>query len=159
VLSLSADAANRLTISAGLGSEDATSIRASWQHDLAYRWMQSPTGHLELRWDLAFLQLRTSPQHLEALSTSPVISYLFYLKDRSYHPYLEGGVGAAYVSEKRFGDRELGSRWLFEDRIGVGIRFEGGHDVNLCFLHHSNANLADDNDGLNVYLLSYGFSF
>jgi len=158
-LSLQSHAADRLALSAGLAASNTNAFRASWQHDFQYRWMQSPTGQLELRGELALTQLRSSQQQLNIVSALPVFSYRFNLKNRSIHPYLEGGVGAAYVSDRRFEERELGSLWLFEDRIGGGIRFEGGHDVNLCYLHHSNANLADENDGLNVYLLSYSFEF
>ena len=45
----------------------------------------------------------------------------------------------------------LGGAFQFEDRLGFGLRFNGGHEVGIRAMHYSNAGLASDNDGVESY--------
>ena len=79
----------------------------------------------------------------------------------AWQPYLEGGLGAAWLQRKKlaaysYEEGDLGSHLQFEDRIGVGVKFFRWHGLSVDFslMHYSNANLGDTNDGINLRQLS-----
>ena len=57
------------------------------------------------------------------------------------------------------GRRELGSRVLFNLAAEIGWRFADRHALSLYADHSSNANLADDNEGLDNVGVRYHFFF
>ena len=46
-------------------------------------------------------------------------------------PYIEAGIGLALFSNTEVEEQKLGTAFQFEDRIGFGLRFVGGHEVRL----------------------------
>ena len=52
---------------------------------------------------------------------------------------------------------KLGTAFQFEDRLGFGLRFAGGHEVGIRATHYSNAGLSSTNDGVESYSLHYTF--
>ncbi|WP_299555976.1 acyloxyacyl hydrolase [uncultured Tateyamaria sp.] len=54
---------------------------------------------------------------------------------------------------------ELGSGFEIRSLLGVGYQFDNGHAVSAAISHKSNASLAEDNPGMNVYSLRYHFKF
>jgi len=99
---------------------------------------------------------------INILAVSPVVRYLFK-EHFSMTPYFEFSIGASYLSNTRFANRNLGMRFAFQDRGGLGVLFGskqqfalGGHIV-----HYSNASLSSNNSGITIPLmvdLSYKFS-
>lgn len=71
--------------------------------------------------------------------------------------FVELGVGASYVNGDVWGDRQLGSRWMFEDKLAVGLIIKSHHEIALSAVHYSNADFADINDGADVFGLSYSY--
>lgn len=75
--------------------------------------------------------------------------------------FLDVALGVAYFSKQSIATRNLGTNFLFEDRLGVGItlgkrqKFELGYR----FIHYSNAYLAQKNQGLNLQFFSVGYWF
>ena len=54
---------------------------------------------------------------------------------------------------------DLGSAFEIRSLLGVGYQFDNGHAVSLALSHKSNASLAEDNPGMNVYSIRYHFKF
>lgn len=69
--------------------------------------------------------------------------------------YFGIGVGLAYTDSDKWMDRKLGSRFLFEDKFEIGIKFTERHRFSFSLNHYSNANIADINHGANVYYFNY----
>ncbi len=65
------------------------------------------------------------------------------------------GIGVALFSGTTAGDRELGSAFNFEDRIGAGLKFSGGQRIGVRALHYSNAGIKQPNDGIESFALFY----
>lgn len=76
-----------------------------------------------------------------------------------FQPYLEGGIGASWLSETEVGGRRLGMHYQFEDRLGLGMRLgsKQRYDVNIRAMHYSNASLGKYNSGVNLLLLTVGY--
>jgi len=67
----------------------------------------------------------------------------------------------ALISDQEIARRDLSSTFQFEGRIGVGLRFgqQQQRDINFRFLHYSNAGISRPNDGIDIFMLSYGYAF
>ena len=95
------------------------------------------------------------------LMTSANMTAHFYYPGRStgrVRPYLEGGIGIIYTDYKIEGQ---GWRFNFNPLFGVGLEF--GPDPALFVearIHHlSNANLDEDNTGINSVQIMFGRYF
>lgn len=153
-----------LSIGAGDGTRGVRGYRASWEHawpTFSNSKKQRFTGY----WDLAYTDVTSnetfdepSNDHAVIISVSPVLRFPFKL----FVPvYIDAGIGVAHLSNKLIANRDLGSIWVFEDRLGFGalLGSRQGLEVGYRFLHYSNAYLAQKNQGLNLHLMIVGYWF
>jgi lipid A 3-O-deacylase len=149
--------ATDVTLAIGQSSESSMVYRLGAQFDFDNSWWQSDTGRLTGYWDAAYTYWDgddSSSNH--SLSFSPVFVYEF--AGETVKPYVEAGIGVAFFENTEVEDRQLGSSFQFEDRIGVGLRFSG-QEVGLRAMHYSNLGIKQPNDGVEVYSLHYRMSF
>lgn len=97
----------------------------------------------------------SNPYHdINILAVSPVVRYLFkeHLK---VIPYFELSIGASYLSNTRFANRNLGMHFAFQDRGGIGITFGSRQQYALGahIVHYSNASLSSHNSGITIPLM------
>ena len=89
----------------------------------------------------------------------PMVTYYFDLGNRVY-PYLEGGLGLLYTDLRGY---HLGGHFSFAETVGVGAAYflydNLALNVGWRFRHISNANLYDDNVGLDSGIFLAGFSY
>ncbi|WP_162618065.1 acyloxyacyl hydrolase [Shewanella halifaxensis] len=138
------------------GSNQGDSWRLSYSHDLTMLddFLKPYNIGLRLetsvqRWD------DVGHQANHVVSLNPVFHYLWHFEPMSI--FIELGIGAAYVENSIYLDRNLGSHWLFEDKLGLGVVIKRNHKIGLFFMHYSNADLASHNDGADSIGLSYGY--
>ncbi|MDO8954222.1 MAG: acyloxyacyl hydrolase [Gammaproteobacteria bacterium] len=96
------------------------------------------------------------------VGVAPVARWYFMAPTSNVAPYAEASVGLAALSHNSFGDRNLGTRLLFQDMAGIGATFGQSKQVfaSLNFLHYSNASTHKDNDGVTIPLmLTVGYNF
>ncbi|MCO7572251.1 MULTISPECIES: acyloxyacyl hydrolase [Pseudomonas] len=151
--SFSAQAAG-VEFSVGQTSDSTQAYRLGMQWDWDKSWLQSDVGRLTGYWSGAYTYWdgdKTSSNH--SLSFSPVLVYEF--AGASVKPYIEAGIGVAAFAHTEVEDNKLGSSFQFEDRIGFGLRFAGGHEVGVRATHYSNAGIQTPNDGIESYALHY----
>lgn len=150
-----------LGVSLGLGqSNDGVDIyRLGLQKDFGATWFLSETGGLSGYFEGSAAFWEKGGEDNTVFAATPVFTYSFNLKSHpAVHPYIEGGIGAAYVSKKVIDGRDLSSHFQFEDRLGVGIDIRG-HKLAAQFFHYSNGGIKNPNDGINIWLVSYSFAF
>ncbi|KTC36025.1 MAG: acyloxyacyl hydrolase [Pseudomonas sp.] len=151
--SLSAQAAG-VEFSVGQTGESTQTYRLGMQFDWDKSWLQSDVGRLTGYWSGAYTYWdgdKASSNH--SLSFSPVLVYEF--SAGNIKPYVEAGIGVAAFAHTQVEGNKLGSSFQFEDRIGFGLRFNGGHEVGIRATHYSNAGLKTPNDGIESYALHY----
>ena len=73
-------------------------------------------------------------------------------------------LGPSYISSSRLGDRQQAHNFAFQAQIGVGAIVKTQNDteiiLSLSWKHFSNANLFDDNDGIDLpVMLNFGIKF
>ncbi len=143
-----------VTVAIGQTGDSTMAYRLGTQFDFGTSWLESDTGRLTGYWSGAYTYWegdKTSSNN--SLSFSPVFVYEF--AGQSVKPYIEAGIGVAAFSNTKYESNNLGGSFQFEDRIGFGLRFNGGHEVGIRATHYSNAGLASDNDGVESYALHY----
>lgn len=153
---LNAQAAG-VTFAVGQTSDSTMTYRIGLQSDWDASWWQTSVGRLTGYWDAGYTYWEgdeTSSNH--SLSFAPVFVYEF--GGGSVKPYIEAGIGVAAFAHTKLESNELGSSFQFEDRIGFGLRFAGGHEVGIRAIHYSNAGLSQPNDGVESFALHYRMS-
>ncbi|QLF92586.1 acyloxyacyl hydrolase [Pseudomonas sp. ABC1] len=146
------------TAAVGRTGESTNTYRLGAQWDFGRSWFESGVGKLGGYWDAGYTYWqgdKTSSNH--SLSLTPVFVYEF--AGRSVKPYIEAGIGIAAFESTRIENNDLGSSFQFEDRIGAGLRFSGGHEVGIRAIHYSNAGIKKPNDGVESYSLHYRHAF
>ena len=151
--SLAAQAAG-LEFAVGHTSESTMTYRLGLKSDWDKSWLQSDVGRLTGYWDGAYTYWEGDKSSASnSLSFSPVLVYEF--AGGSVKPYLEAGIGVALFSHTEVEGNRLGTAFQFEDRLGFGLRFAGGHEVGIRATHYSNAGISSTNDGVESYALHY----
>ena len=154
--SLAAQAAG-LEFAVGHTSESTMTYRLGLKSDWDKSWLQSDVGRLTGYWDGAYTYWEGDKSSASnSLSFSPVLVYEF--AGESVKPYLEAGIGVALFSHTEVEGNRLGTAFQFEDRLGFGLRFAGGHEVGIRATHYSNAGISSTNDGVESYALHYTLS-
>ncbi|NWA07784.1 acyloxyacyl hydrolase [Pseudomonas gingeri] len=143
-----------LEFAVGQTSDSTQTYRLGLQLDWDKSWLQSDVGRLTGYWSGAYTYWdgdKAASNH--SLSFSPVFVYEF--SGASIKPYIEAGIGVAVFAHTEVEDNKLGSAFQFEDRIGFGLRFAGGHELGIRATHYSNAGIRTPNDGIESYALHY----
>lgn len=143
-----------LEFGVGQTGESSMTYRLGLQWGWDKSWWQSDVGRLTGYWSAAYTFWDGDQSASNnSLSFSPVFVYEF--AGQSVKPYVELGLGMALFSSTEVENNNLGSAFQFEDRIGFGLRFAGGHEVGIRATHYSNGGITDPNDGIESYALHY----
>lgn len=95
---------------------------------------------------------------LYAAAIAPVFALYFGSPSNKWQPYIEGAIGAAYISETALAGRQFSTHFQFENRLGIGVR---GPRVSfhLRLLHYSNADIDEPNNGMDSFVAGIAFRF
>ena len=138
----------------GQTSDSTMTYRLGMQLDWDKSWFQSDVGRLTGYWNGAYTYWEgDETSSNQSLSFSPVFVYEF--SGENVKPYIEAGIGVALFADTEVESNQLGTAFQFEDRIGVGLRFNGGHQVGIRAIHYSNAGIKSTNDGVESFALHY----
>jgi lipid A 3-O-deacylase len=146
-----------LSFAVGSSTDSNMTYRLGLQCDFGRNFTESSSGRLTGYWDTAYTYWqgdKTSSNN--SLSLTPVFVYEF--AGETVKPYIEAGIGVALFSDTEMEEQDLGSSFQFEDRLGVGLRFNG-QEIGLRALHYSNAGISQPNDGVESYSLHYAMAF
>ena len=143
-----------LEFAVGHTSESTMTYRLGLKSDWDKSWLQTDVGRLTGYWDGAYTYWEGDKSSASnSLSFSPVLVYEF--AGERVKPYVEAGIGVALFSHTEVEGNKLGTAFQFEDRLGFGVRFAGGHEVGIRATHYSNAGISSTNDGVESYALHY----
>lgn len=92
---------------------------------------------------------------LNSYAISPMLRFYFANKT-FFSPFLNLGIGLAYLTRTRLDDRNLGEHFAFQDQLGLGVSLGKKQQVSLIFsaLHYSNGSLCRINAGITVPLMA-----
>ncbi len=132
-----------------------------FQKDLKINRFESQMGYLSFNLSISATYWKGGSDDLFAFSVTPLATYFFKQSFKQMSPYIEGGVGPTYITEKEIHDRDLGINFQFQNILGLGVRLGANkrHALGFRFVHYSNAHIDDENDSMNFYTLSYRYYF
>jgi|GEM_PF-636056 len=122
------------------------------------KWLENNTGYVRGYFELSYNRWEKGGEDVNIVALSPVFQYVFHVGNAIWYPYIEAGIGAAYLDDYTINDRDLSSNLLFEDRIGVGIRIKNV-DISFHYMHYSNAALKEPNDGIDILIGTLAWYF
>ena len=154
-----AHAVDGVTVQLGESSESTTTYRISAQFEFGRTLWQSAGGGVNLNgyWDAGV----THWSGLEAtsLTLTPMFRLNFATTEGGMTPFVEAGIGASYFTKTELDSTDLGSKFQFEDRVGAGLRFNGGSEIGVRYFHYSNAGIKKPNNGMEMGALYYRHAF
>jgi lipid A 3-O-deacylase len=142
----------------GQGQDHIDIFRLGGQKPFSSQWFESSLGTLSGYFELSLNRWEHSGKKIHGIAFSPVFVYYFNTGSSSVIPYVEAGIGAAYLDDYRIGGRNLSSNLQFEDRISIGAMILR-MDIKLGFLHYSNAGLKSPNDGIDIWMGTVAWRF
>jgi len=151
---------NAVLIGGGKSCQECKVARIAYKRNLDFRTQPGWLEHFITSVEIGGGLWLTSDQTIIHTDITPMLAYIFQ-KGSEISPYVEGGVGMAYLSDDEFDDREFGTNFSFRDVLGAGIKFGKGRQylLGLRYTHYSNAGLADENEGMDILMLTCGISF
>lgn len=157
-----------MAMSTGHGTAGTNAYRLSLSKTYGPTWFEDKTWSIHFIWENSIGRWRaplragvTGPRTLAFGTTGPMFRIQKMEPVMGLVPYIEGGVAASLLTEKRIGNRQLALHFQFEDKAGIGIRFgkEQRLDATFRLYHYSNASLNSPNSGMNLYMVSLGYWF
>ncbi len=142
----------------GEADPDIDIYRLGIKKDFPSKWFKTDIGYLSGYFELSYNHWEWNDQEIDGVAFSPVFTYYFGDEKNFIRPYIEGGIGLAYVDDYYIADRNLSTNFQFEDRIGIGARV-GFLDLNFRYMHYSNASIKDPNDGINIWIFTTAIQF
>jgi len=148
-----------VTINCGESKNEIDIYRLTLQKNFDSRWFESGLGYLSGYYELSANYWRAKNRDTNiGVALSPVFAYYFNLNSTSAKPYLEAGIGASIFSKTRIDNKNISTAYQFEDRVGVGLLTQNWN-IETRYMHYSNANIKEPNDGMDIFILSLGKRF
>lgn len=147
-----------LSFGYGEADPDIDVYRVGLKKDFPVSWFETDIGFLSGYFELSYNRWEHETEDINGIALSPVFVYFFGGKENRFRPYIEGGIGVAYIDEYRIADRNLSTNFQFEDRIGAGVRI-GFVDLNFRYMHYSNASIKQPNHGIDIFILTTAIQF
>nr|WP_321398510.1 acyloxyacyl hydrolase [uncultured Desulfobacter sp.] len=147
-----------ISLGYGESSDDIDIYRAGLLKQWGVTWFDSNAGHVDGYFELSYNRWEHGGDEVNAVALSPVFQYVFHVKSDFWYPYIEGGIGVAYLDDYTINNRDLSSNLVFEDRIGAGVRIKN-LDLSFRYMHYSNAGFEEPNDGIDILIGTLSWYF
>lgn len=132
-------------------SYDSNIYDVSLIKDTNYKLFNLPIS-LEFAFD--YMDSTNTNDELYITSFQPVITY-----DFNKQFFIQGALGVAYLSNKSFEHRNFGMNFQFKESVVFGYNINKHLSTTLRYNHISNADLDDDNSGLDIFGLNLIYKF
>ena len=98
------------------------------------------------------------PVRMRDLGITPTFTFYSHSTWQGFRPYIEGGIGFHYLTDKEFTAKDFSTNFQFGDHIGLGVKFGNRNHLRLAyqFQHLSNAGIREPNPGINFHHLNFG---
>ena len=141
---------DKMSIGYGGDTNDIAVYNVSLQKELDYQLIDSTDLSLEV--SAEYVDGKNDDMFI--ISTQPMLSY-----DFTENLYLQAGIGIAYFSEENLDKKRFGMNFQFKESIGFGYRFNKKLESTLKYTHYSNADLNNENAGLDLVMLQLIYRF
>ena len=148
---------NGLSIGIGQSRDGIDIYRLSFRQEFEKRLHENRIFQINNYVEVSSNVWSQNQEIFSGLAISPVFKFGFNLiESRLIHPYAELGIGLNYNSRTIIQTRDLSTKLLFKDRIGAGVIVKS-FDLNLRYMHYSNANIVMPNEGIDIIIFSISY--
>lgn len=137
----------KIGLGGGLGKPNSLKgLRLSLSRDL-YQWQ-----YLELDIEASIAKWfnnRNDINNLEVFSLGPMFRVPFF-RNANVNTFFQLSVAGAKKSSRTVGNWQSGSKWTFQDILGLGFTYRNKFSASVSYLHYSNGSLADPNPGIDI---------
>jgi len=152
------DEIDDVTVGYGSSSEHIDIYRLSIKKDLNKYFFEKRHKYLPKYYETSLGYWEgESGGNIKSISFTPMFRYDFGQYYESI-PYIEAGVGAAYLSKTKLEGENFGTHFQFENVIGIGFKFSD-FDLSFRYIHYSNAGIHEDNSGVDFTTISISYEF
>jgi len=148
-----------VTASYGKSKDGIKIYRLGLRKDFDSKWGKSSVGYFSGYYELSINYWKGKTNHNKTnygVALSPVFGYYFDLGE--IKPYVEAGIGVSLFKHTFIDNRNISSHFLFEDRIGAGVRVKN-FDFSFRYMHYSNAGIVKPNSGIDIFIGSISYKF
>ena len=143
------------------GGFEMARIGAQWQWQK--RWFDSGGRHVSGYWDVSAGRWRgdaLAGQNDGLIDIGFTPTFRWQPNDL-VGLYLEGGIGAHYLSDTSLGGKRFSTQFQFGDHAGFGYRFgpKGAYDLSYRFQHLSNGGIKKPNEGIDFHQIRLQYWF
>jgi len=149
---------NEVSIGTGESKDNIGIYRLGVKKNFETTFFESNYGWLSGYYEASLNYWEKEECQIYGIAFSPVFVYYVGSKSNTIHPYIEAGIGLAYISDTIIKGCNMTTNFQFEDRIGMGIRTEF-FDLNARYLHYSNARIKQPNDGIDIIIFTMSYIF
>ena len=154
-ISTSAFSNDDLFFGIGVGSDGISAVRFAKKYDKGNFFDTSINKSTEIGinfWDGDTVNNNSKSSNL-SISYSGILTRSF-----NNNLFLSSGVGIAFLSDDKIGERNLGTSMQFESRFEFGYKTTNTSS-SLNIFHYSNAGTANDNSGVNILMINLSHLF
>lgn len=150
------DRIDAVSVSYGQSKDNINVSRLSVRDGFDQEWGKSDVGYFDGYFELSANYFEKDSDSNFGIALSPVFTYNFTFG--KLQPYLEGGIGVSLWSDTMIAGRNLSTKFLFEDRVGFGIKYDN-LDFSFRYMHYSNAGVVQPNSGIDIFIGSITYKF
>ena len=148
---------DEVTLSIGESRDNIKIYRLGVRKNFSSKWLKSSFGYFSGYYELSINYWKgKSLDENFGVALSPVFAY--YLDFGNFKPFIEAGIGVSYFKEDKIDNRDLATNFLFEDRIGIGVKYRN-IEGSFRFMHYSNGSIKEPNDGIDIWIASISYRF
>ncbi len=145
------------TMSIGQSKDGIAILRFGLRKNFNVQWLKSDIGYFGGYWELSGNYWSKGDSSIYGVALSPVFIYRVTSLGE-IEPYIEGSIGASLWTDTMIAGRNVSSNYLFEDRIGYGIKYKR-FDLSFRYMHYSNAGIVRPNSGIDIFITSVTYKF
>lgn len=143
------------------GSFDLARVGLQWQWQK--RWFDSGNRHVGGYWDLSagrWSGNTVAGQNNDIVDVGFTPTFRWQSNNLQGF-YVEGGIGAHYISRTSLGGKRFSTQFQFGDHLGFGFRFgpKAAFDLGYRFQHLSNGSIKRPNDGIDFHQIRLQYWF
>lgn len=166
LLTLSANSyADGILLSMGRSTtaDESKANKIAYIYEVKQPWEFISNNNLYLEWEASYFVWENKynsildGDDITGASLNPVFGYRIPYNNNEF--YVRVGIGVAYIESKKWGNRDFGDNWTFEDKLEVGYSVNHNHHLGFSLTHYSNAGTNKYNDGVNIYSLNYSYKW
>lgn len=157
-----------ISITAGTGAGNSAGMdtrlaRVALQWQWGKQWFKGKDWHLGGYWnaDIGYWKRDAAPGQNDDLTEIGLTPVFRFQRNDLEGPYVEGGIGAHFLSQTSLGDKNFSTSFQFGSHLGFGYRFGSrkAWDIGYAFQHLSNADIKKPNDGIDFHELRLQYHF